>query len=202
MALVSLVAPLILPEAFEWGHFLSMGGSVPDFNDPGRDYKNELTPETVIGSPLSLLVWGVMQGWTVTSDQSVGEVQDSDVETLLVSGTLDGSTPMQYARDELMPHLSRGHQVIIKEQAHTETFWHSQPEARARLLNTFFDTGEVDDSLFQYQAPVFEVDVSWSDLAKIMLAVTVLVLVALLLLIVVLAGKLSRKLTTNKKINV
>lgn len=56
-----------------------------------------------------------------------------DVETLLVSGTLDGSTPLQYARDERMPHLSNGHHVIIKDQAHTETFWHSQSKlARAR----------------------------------------------------------------------
>lgn len=160
MTLVSLIAPFILPEAFDWGHFLAMGLSVPDFNDSVRDYKKELTADTIIGSPLSLLMWGVMQGWTATSDKSVGEVPDSDIETLLVSGSLDGSTPLQYARDELVPHLSKGHQVIIKEQAHTEIFWFSQPEARARLLNAFFDTGDVDDSLFQYQAPVFEVSTS------------------------------------------
>lgn len=197
MALVSLVAPIMLPEAFDWGHFLAMGGSVPDFNDPGRDYKSELTPNTVIGSPLSLLHWGVMQGWTVTSDQSVGEVQDSDIETLLVSGALDGSTPFKYARDELLPHLGKGHQVIIKDQAHTETFWHSQPEARARLINTFFDTGEVDDSLFQYQAPVFKVDFSWSDLAKILLALSVFLFIALLLFVVVFAHKQIRKLNSE-----
>lgn len=197
MALVSLIAPFILPEAFEWGHFLSMGGSAPDFNDPDRDYKKELTPDTIIGSPLSLLIWGIMQGWTTTSDQSVGEVQDSNIETLLISGALDGSTPFQYARDELMPQLSKGHHVIIKDQAHTETFWFSQPEARAHLLNTFFDSGKVDDSLFVYQAPVFEVDTGWSDLAKLILAVTVFVSIALLLVIVVIARKLHTKLTSN-----
>ena len=138
MALVSLLAPFILPVAFEWGHFLAMGGSAPDFNDPDRDYQAELTPDTIIGSPLSLFMWGMAKGWPATDDQSVGEVPDSDVETLLISGTLDGSTPMQHARDELMPHLSQGHQVFIEDQAHTETFWHSQPQARAQLLNTFF----------------------------------------------------------------
>lgn len=202
MALVSLIAPYILPEAFDWGHFLALGGSVPDFNDPDRDYKNELTADTIIESPLSLLIWGVMQGWTVTTDQSIGVVEDSDVETLLVSGTLDGSTPMQYARDELMPHLSKGHHVIIKDQAHTETFWHSQPEARARLLNTFFDTGEVDDSLFQYQAPAFEIGIGWSGLAKILLVMIVLIACVLLLLVVVIARKLGRKYTANRKVEV
>ena len=143
-----------------------------------------------------------MQGWTVSTDQSIGKVQRSDVETLLVSGTLDGSTPMQYPRDELLPYLSKGHQVIIGDQAHTETFWHSQPLARARLLNTFFDTGEVDDSLFQYQAPVFDVDTSWSGLAKMVLAAVVIVLGILLLLIVVLARRFSRKFWVNKMVDV
>jgi pimeloyl-ACP methyl ester carboxylesterase len=192
MALVSLLAPFILPEAFEWGHFLAMGGSAPDFNDPDRDYKTELTPNTIIGSPLSLFIWGIARGWPSTDDQSIGEVPESDVETLLISGTLDGSTPMQHARDELMPHLSNGHQVFIEGQAHTQTFWHSQPQARAQLLNTFFDRGEVDESRYEYQAPVFDVETSWGSLARIAMAVAVLVFGLALALIVVIARKLIR----------
>lgn len=192
MALVSLLAPFILPVAFEWGHFLAMGGSAPDFNDPNRDYIAELTPDTVIGSPLSLFMWGMAAGWPATDDQSVGEVQDSAVETLLISGTLDGSTPMQHARDELMPHLSQGQQVFIEDQAHTETFWNSQPLARAQLLTAFFDRGEVDESHYVYQAPDFDVETSWSGLAKIAMAVTVLVFSLALALIVLIGRKLIR----------
>ena len=192
MALVSLIAPFILPDAFEWGHFLAMGGSAPDLNDPDRDYKTELTPDTIIGSPLSLFIWGIAQGWPETDDQSVGEVQESDVETLLISGTLDGSTPMQHARDELMPHLSKGHQVFIEDQAHAETFWHSQPPARAPLLHTFFDRGEVDDSHYAYQAPNFEVETSWGELAKIAMTVMVLIFGLAVALSIVIACKLVR----------
>ena len=91
-----------------------------------------------------------------------------------------------------MPHLNNGHQVFIEDQAHTETFWHSQPQARAHLLNTFFDRGEVDESRYSYQAPVFDIETSWGSLARIAMAVTVLVLGLALALILVIARKLGR----------
>ena len=193
MALVSLLTPFMLPGLGERGHFFAMGASSPDYLDPNRDYKSDLTqPDAVIGAPFSLFNWGLMQGWPATSDQSVAKVQDSDIETLLVSGTLDGSTPMRYARDELLPHLSNGQHVVLKDQGHTETFWNSQPQARAQLLNTYFDTGRVDDSLYQYQAPVFDVDKSWGGMAKMLLAVSVLLLGIVVLLAVVIVRKIRR----------
>jgi hypothetical protein len=70
MALVSLIGSFILPEAFNWGHFLAMGTSVSDCTEKDRDYYNELTPDTILGSPVSLLIWGTMSGWPITSDQS------------------------------------------------------------------------------------------------------------------------------------
>ena len=152
-----------------------MGGSAPETSDPDRNYRAELTRgDEILGSPFSLFVSGLMQGWPPSTDQSYGDVQYSDIETLLISGSIDGSTPMQFARDELLPRLPNGHQVILADQGHTETFWNSQPQARARLLNTFLDSGRVDDSLYEYQALVFDVGWSWGRLAKTLLAALVL----------------------------
>jgi hypothetical protein len=193
MALASFLSPFVLPGLLGRGHFLAMGASAPDYLDPTRDYAAELTSSnTAIGAPFSLLLWGLLQGWPVISDQSFGEAQDSDVETLLVSGTLDGSTPIQNARDELLPHLTNAQHVIVRDQGHTETFWQSQSEARARLLNTFFDTGRVDDSLYEYQAPVFDVDKSWGKMAKLLLAGSVFVLGMAVSLVVVIIRKIRR----------
>lgn len=184
MAMASFLSLYFVPGLLERGHFVAMGASAPDYLDPTRDYRAELTStNSVIGAPFSLLVWSLVQGWPATSDQSFGEVQNSDVETLLVSGSLDGSTPLRYARDELLPHTTNTQHVIMRGQGHTETFWHSQPEARARLLNTFFDSGRVDDSLYEFQAPVFDVDKSWGRLARVMLAGSVISLAAVALLI-------------------
>jgi hypothetical protein len=200
MALVSFAMDLMSPKLMKWGHFIGVGTSAPDLIDPARDFHTELTqPDTILGSPMSLLLWGISQGWPATSDQQrYAEAQDSDIETLLISGSIDFSTPPQYARDELLPHLSRGHQVILKDIGHTGSFWSSQPQARARLLSTYFDSGQVDDSLYEYQAPVFDVDKSWGGMAKIVLAVLVVVFGALILLMVVIGRKLRRKFFTTQ----
>ena len=71
----------------------------------------------------------------------------------------------------LLPQLTNGAQVILKDMGHTESFWQSQPEARARLLETFFSTGEVDSSLYTDQPVSFDVGLGWPGLAKVLLGV-------------------------------
>ena len=204
MALVSLFGSLVLPNFGSRGHSFAMGMSAPDFLGAQRDFRAELMPpDAILGSPLSLFTSGMVQGWPASSDQqSYAQAQDTAVETLLISGSIDFSTPMEGARDELLPHLSRGHQVILRDFGHTETFWNSQPQARARLLNTYFDTGAVDASLYRYQAPKFEVGKSWGSLAKMLLGAAVLVLGLLILLVVVIGRKLRRRWAARRAVDV
>jgi hypothetical protein len=125
--------------------------------------------DAIVGAPLSRFLLGFLDGWPVTSDQSSATISDSDVETLLISGALDGSTPMRYARDELMPHLNNGHHVVLKAQGHTKTFWNTQAQARAHMPNTYFNTGVVDDSLYQHESLIFDVNQSWGGMANALL---------------------------------
>lgn len=162
MALTSLLGHLMIPRMFKsWGHFLAMGASSMDFLDSGRDYDYELRLDhAIIGAPGSRFFLGLAPGWPPHPDRAeYGEALHSDVEALLVSGTLDFTTPFEPpARDELMSKLPNGHLVLLREFGHTLTFWNSQREARERLLNTFFDEGRVDDSLYVVQPPAFEVE--------------------------------------------
>ena len=50
------------------------------------------------------------------------------------------------------------------------------------MLNTFFDTGQVNASLYTYHPLDFDVGLGWPGLAKLLLAVVVLVPVLLLVL--------------------
>jgi hypothetical protein len=76
-------------------------------------------------------------------------------------------------RGELMPKLSHGRLVTLAEFGHTASFWGSQPAARGRLLDTFFDSGQVDASLYVSQPPVFQVKNGLSAAAHLMLALAV-----------------------------
>jgi hypothetical protein len=163
---------------------------------PISDYETELAaPGALLGAPFSQFLLGPIGGWPASTDMSYTEVQDSDIETLLVSGSLDGSTPLRYARDELLPHLSNGHHVVVQGQSHTESFWYSQPEARVRLLNTFFDSGRVDDSLFESQAVVFGVGSTWGGLATALLTAAASVAAVVAVLVAVVIRRFSNRST-------
>jgi hypothetical protein len=106
------------------------------------------------------------------------------VETLLIGGTLDFSTPPQIATDELLPHLPNGQQLVLSELGHTTDFWTYQPEASSRLVLGFFDRGEVDDSLYTPASVDFTPDATYTALAKgtagAMVALALLTVVSLL----------------------
>jgi len=184
MALASMSRNMFLPNLWTWGEGLSLAASVDDYYDPARDYRSEFeVPDTILGTPLSLWLWSMGSEWpTHPIPQAYLQVQPTDIETLLISGSIDFSTSPHFATEELLPYLSNGQQVILKDFGHTGSFWNSQPEARAHMLNTFFDTGQTDASLYIYQPLDFDVGLGWPALAKILIAVVVLVPVLLLVL--------------------
>jgi pimeloyl-ACP methyl ester carboxylesterase len=195
MALLSMSRNMFLPNLSVWGEFLSMGGSVDDYLDPARDYRTELDPpDSILGAPASLLLWGMVPGWPnhLIAEEYL-QVQPSDVETLLISGSIDFSTPPQFATEELLPYLGNGEQVILEDFGHTETFLNSQPEARLHLLTTYFDTGEVDASLYTYQPVDFGVGLGWPGLAKVVLCMVLLIIALLAGLVYFVARLVQRR---------
>jgi len=185
MAMITLSKNLFLPTLFTWGHFLSMGVSSGDYHNPAVDYDAILNPEdSVIGAPLSNFLYWIIAGWPAnTIDEEYFEVQPSDVEVLMVGGNVDFSTPPQYATEELLPQLSNAEQVILEDFGHTESIWFSQPEARAHLFNTFFDTGEIDASLYEYQPVDFTVEQDWGDLMRTFIIIIVVVIALIIVLV-------------------
>ena len=198
MAMFSLSKNLFLPN-MTTGHHLAMGGSVEDYRDASLDYEAVLNPpDALVGAPMSRFLYGFTEGWPAhTIDEEYFEVQSSDVEILLVNGNIDFSTPPQYGTEELLPQLTNAEQVILKDVGHTETIWNSQPEARAHLMTTFFDTGEVDASLYKYQPVDFTVDQGWSDLMRILIIIVSIVTAIIIALIWFTIYRIRRRKARN-----
>jgi uncharacterized membrane protein len=68
-----------------------------------------------------------------------------------------------------------------------------QPEATVHLLTTFYDTGEVDDSLFIYQPMNFDVGLGFPGMAKLVLAAIVLIIVLVIVLIWFVISRVRRR---------
>jgi pimeloyl-ACP methyl ester carboxylesterase len=180
LALMSTAYDLMMPNMMTWGEFMAIGASAD--LEPGRDYLSELTgKEVILGAPFSEFIWGTAPGnWPpILMADEYRKVNPSDVETLLVSGSVDFSTPAPFAEQELLPSLSKGKQVIIAEQGHVQDFWSYQHAASQRLLTSFFDTGTADDSLYTYLPMDFKPAMSFPLLAKILLGTGLLLIAAL-----------------------
>jgi RND superfamily putative drug exporter len=163
----SLFARLAFPTSFVWGEMAA--ASRLDARATERYYSSR-RPDSIIGNPGSDFLFaggGLMRAWPANpTENEYSRVRNSAVPTLLVSGELDFATPPQVATRELLPHLSNGHQVVLRGFGHTTTFWNEQPEANERLLNTFLDEGRVDASLYVPGEVDFTPEITQTALGK------------------------------------
>lgn len=189
LAFMSMAYNLFVPKAFVWGDFFAKGGSAD--LDIHRNYTADLrAPDSMVGSPISLLIWlPLSQAWPKDQLVEMKGPQPTDVETLLVSGSIDFSTPAEYATKELLPSLRNGKQVIVSEAGHVGDVWSVQPEATQRLLVSFYDTGVADDSLYKYEPMNFAVRLGFPLLAKILLLTGVLVVTGIFAGILQITGR-------------
>jgi pimeloyl-ACP methyl ester carboxylesterase len=184
LATLSLMADLMFASAPSvWGESVAKVTSTDYTWDPSRDYLAEYMPEgAILGALVSTLGFAGARGWPGNLiDDELRQVQPSAVETLLIRGSIDFSTPAEFARDELLPHLENGRQVILREFGHTGDVWSLQPEATRHLLATFYATGEVDDSLFEVNSVDFDPGIGFGTMAKLALAGLLIVMVVVAL---------------------
>ena len=108
----------------------------------------------MIGSPGTDFITAggrLYDSWPTNPDENLyTRVRDSNVETLLIGGRLDFATPPQNATRKLLPHLPNGHEVVLPDIGHTDDFCTSACNSRPRnrLINSYFDSGRVDTSLY------------------------------------------------------
>jgi pimeloyl-ACP methyl ester carboxylesterase len=166
--LLSLMSDLTLPQSFTWGEFASIG--VADAQPAGRYFSSGADRGSIIGNPLGEFLWGaggLVHAWPANpGENQYTSVQNSNVPTLLIGGTLDFETPAQNATKELLPHLSNGHQVILSGLGHVDDFESYEPSASTQLLTTFYDTGRVDTSRYTPNKVSFATASSQAAIAK------------------------------------
>jgi pimeloyl-ACP methyl ester carboxylesterase len=168
LALMSIAADYIFPSMITWGDLASKAVSA-DF-DSTREYIHAMMPpECILGSPLSRLLWGPLHyaRWPIHPLPSQYRIpQRSEIETLLLSGNIDFSTPSAFAAKELLPYLPSGRQIVLREYGHVGDVWSVNPTATQRMLVSFFETGIPDTSLNRYAPLSFEVTQGFPVIAK------------------------------------
>ena len=198
---LSAMSNLVLPQSFVWGEFASIG--MADAQPVERYFSSGADRGSIIGNPLGEFLWGaggLAHAWPANpGENQYTSVQNSNVPTLLIGGTLDFETPAQNATKELLPHLSNGHQVILSGLGHVDDFDAYEPSASTQLLTTFYATGQVDTSRYTPNEVSFATPDTQAAIAKNILATMIGFALLAVIWLVVLAIRIRRRGGTGRK---
>ena len=201
--LLSEMAGLILPTSFTWGEFASIG--LADAQPAERYFSSGADRGSIIGNPLAEFLWGAggLAHWPANpGENQYTSVQNSNVPTLLIGGTLDFETPAQNATKELLPHLPNGHQVILSGLGHADDFESYEPSASTQLLTTFYATGRVDTSRYTPNRVSFTTSQTQTSIAKDILGTVIGVVVLAALWLLWLARRVRKHGSAGRKTSV
>jgi pimeloyl-ACP methyl ester carboxylesterase len=168
MWFMALAAKVLFPASFTWGEFAAVG--MADRSAADTHFGSRTQDGSILRDAGTRFAWGdgeLAGAWPAAPDAAEYDtVRTSTVPTLLIGGSLDFTAPPQVATKELLPSLPNGHQVILAEMGHTADFWAYQPDAGHRLIDTFFTTGQVDDSLYRHANIDFTPAITATTLAR------------------------------------
>ena len=134
--LLSLVHdPAVKASGISWGHFVLLAATA-DY-EPERDYAIELSPSPAapFGSPLAQLFWAAMPGADIPQIQ--GDYRRLSMrlhETLLISGDLDLSAPIEQIENEIMPYRPHAVHWIAPNAGHYNLYGGELMGAAAEFL--------------------------------------------------------------------
>lgn len=196
LAMGNLMARIFVPaDAWRYGDIFSKGGTT----DLGKyaGIESISLGNSILGAPHSELVFPMAAEWPIQLiPENLRDFQESNVEMLLVNGTLDFSTPPT-ALDEARPYYHNAQMVLLPEFSHVGDEYTLQQGAFERLITSYYDTGVGDASLYVYQPLSFKPAMSLTLMAKL-LAGAMILLPALLVLGMVLVVRRIRRRRGNR----
>ena len=165
----SLMANLFFPEGQVWGDVAAIGRA--DLSS-GREYlaTGGGGKDSILRNAATQFLFGggdLFDNWPAgPGDDAYSDIAPMDTETLLVTGELDGATPVGN-QETIMPSLRNGRSVVVEELGHTISFWAHQPRASTRLITTYLDSGRVDESAYVPTKVEFDPGFTQTMLGKI-----------------------------------
>jgi pimeloyl-ACP methyl ester carboxylesterase len=192
LAMANLIMHFAIPSDGGWvmGEYFAVGGTADMPKYGGVDSIS--LGNSIMGAPLSELIWPTASQWPLELiPKELREFQESDVDMLLINGTVDFSTP-PVSLDEARPYWHKAQMVLLPEFSHVGDEYSLQQAAFERLITSYYDTGVADSSLYVYEPLSFKPAMSMTVLAKLLVA-AMIVLPALILLIIVLVVRRIRR---------
>ncbi|HEY5902318.1 MAG TPA: alpha/beta fold hydrolase [Anaerolineales bacterium] len=192
LAMLNLLTSLAPIDQQVFGDLASKAGTV-DLEKYGGIESVSLG-DSIMGAPMAEWIWPIAKEWPLQSiPQSLREFQESDVEMLLVNGSVDFSTPPT-ALDEARPYFHKVQTVLLPEFGHISDVMKTlQPQAFERLVTSYYDTGVADSSLYVYEPVSFEPAMSLVTAGRLLIAVMILLPLLIVLGVLLVVRRIRRR---------
>jgi len=196
LAMLNLMAQMVPVTGMVYGESFSKGGTI-DLEKYGGIESVSLG-NSIMGAPMSESLWPMAKEWPIELiPKELREFQETDVEMLLVNGTVDFSTPPG-AVDEAKPYFHKAQMVLLPEFSHTKDEMSLQPEAFERLITSYYDTGVADDLLYVYQPLSFEPSIRTTTIAKLLVAAMIILPALVIWGVVSVVRRVHRRRNSNQ----
>jgi len=195
LAMINLLIKII-PLAPVFGDQFAKGGSAD--LDRYQGLESVSLGDTVMGAPLAEFTWPLASDWPIELiPQDLREFQETDVEMLLVNGTIDFSTPPT-SLDEAKPYFHNAQMVLLPEFSHESDLRNLQPAAFERMVTSYYNTGTADTSIFVYQPLSFQPKMSFVVLAKVLVAAMIALPALIVWGVVAVVRRVRRRRAANQ----
>lgn len=193
IAMMSMAYNFIVPEMMVWGDFLAKGSI--DY-EPGINYYSLLEENkgSVFGNPFSALFMDAGKYWDA-GQTDFDESLPIDHQILILNGTLDFSTPLERIEGELIDRLSSASLISFEGYGHVNDILY-RPDVKL-ALSEFYQSGQAALSP-EPGVPDFTVGRSFPRMAKVGLAVVLILVFVFSFLIYRLVRWVKRKARTIK----
>jgi len=194
LAMANLMTSLAPIDQQVFGDLSNKAGSID--LEKYRGIESVSLGDTIMGAPMAEFIWPLAKEWPIELiPKDLREFQESDVEMLLVNGTVDFSTPPT-ALDEARPYFHKAQMVLLPEFSHISDVMQTlQPAAFERLVTSYYDTGVADTSLYVYQPLPFKPGMSLTMVARLLVTAMLVLLVLVTLGIVLVVRRLRQRRT-------
>ena len=145
LALLSISYDFMIPKMFAWGDLASKAMSV-DYDETIDYFAHFDHGSYALGSPFSKLLMIMTTGLDINRiDLSEYVDRKVDIQTLIISGEIDVSTPKENVIQYLDTFTNATH-IIINNSGHMNKY-RGQQENITQLFISFYNNGEIDENL-------------------------------------------------------
>jgi pimeloyl-ACP methyl ester carboxylesterase len=198
LALMSIACDYTFPNMFVFGDLFLKAASA-DLEYLPAVMNGKKNQNTVLGSSLNDLLWKQVKYEKLPVKLIPGDLRSlkkSDVETLILSGSVDFSCPAENGK-ELLSYLKNSRQIILSEYGHVGDLRYYNRQKSDRIITSFFNKGIADTAAVQYASMDFNVPLGFPLIMKIGISVIVIILMLIIIAIYNIIKKVQRKKMKN-----